>query len=272
MKKVIAFLSLALMLNIGMTNISFAQEATEATDTTATEAVAAEQQVTDASTTDPLAPPVKNESFHQLLKNRFIEGGPTFMTPILLCLIFGLALCIERIIYLNLADVNPDKLLVNVEKRIQENGINDAKELCRDSRGPVASIMFQGLDRYNEGLENVEKAIVSYGGVQIAKLEKNLSWIGLFIAISPSLGFLGTVVGMVQAFDAIEIAGDISPTIVAGGMKIALITTVFGLIVAIILQIFYNYIISKIDGIVADMEDASITFMDILVRNKNAKN
>ena len=167
-----------------------------------------------------------------------------------------------------MATVNSKKLLSKVEEAIQTGGIEKAKELCRNTKGPLASVFYQGLDRYNEGMDSVEKAVVSYGGVQMSKLETNLSWIGLFMALGPSLGFMGTVVGMVQAFDDIETAGDISPTIVAGGMKVALLTTVFGLVTAIILQVFYNYLLSKIDAIVNDMEDATISFMDILLKNK----
>jgi biopolymer transport protein ExbB len=186
-------------------------------------------------------------------------------------MILGLALVIERIIYLNLSSTNTQKLLNKVETALESEGVTAAKEICKNTRGPLASIFYQGLDRINEGLDVVEKSVVSYGGVLMARLEKNLSWITLFIALAPMLGFLGTVVGMVQAFDAIEAAGDISPTVVAGGMKVALLTTVFGLIVAIILQVFYNYLLSKVESIVNGMEDATITFMDILVRNKNAK-
>ncbi|MDR2653665.1 MAG: MotA/TolQ/ExbB proton channel family protein [Prevotellaceae bacterium] len=206
---------------------------------------------------------------HQTLKKNFIDGGPLFMTPIILCLILGLAFVIERIIYLNLADVNTKKLVDDVETALARGGVEAAKDLCRNTRGPVASIFYQGLDRADEGVEMVEKAVVSYGGVQMGKIESNLSWIALFIAVAPSLGFLGTVIGMVQAFNAIENAGQISPTVVAGGMKVALITTVAGLIVAIILQLFYNYIISKVDSIVNKMEDASITLVDLVIKNKN---
>ncbi|MDR1983667.1 MAG: MotA/TolQ/ExbB proton channel family protein [Prevotellaceae bacterium] len=206
---------------------------------------------------------------HQVLKKNFIDGGPLFMTPIILCLILGLAFVIERIIYLNLADNNTKKLVDDVENALVHGGIESAKDLCRDTRGPVASIFYQGLDRASEGVEMVEKAVVNYGGVQMGKLESNLSWIALFIAISPSLGFLGTVIGMVQAFNAIENAGQISPTVVAAGMKVALITTVAGLIVAIILQLFYNYILAKVDAIVNKMEDASITLVDLVIKHKN---
>lgn len=267
MKKVIALLSLAVMLTFGLSNVSLAQDSiAKAVDTT----VAAADSTAVAAQDVPATP--EKASFHQMLKKKFIEGGAGWMAPILLCLIIGLGLCIERIIYLNLASTNTTKLLNKVENELQNNGVAAAKEVCKNTRGPVASIFYQGLDRYSEGLDIVEKSVVSYGGVQMARLETNLSWITLFISLAPMLGFLGTVVGMVQAFDDIEAAGDISPTVVAGGMKVALLTTVFGLIVAIILQVIYNYLISKVDSIVNTMEDASISFMDILVKNKNAKN
>lgn len=190
------------------------------------------------------------------------------MMPVLLCLIIGLAFCIERVIYLNLSSTNTKKLILNIENALQNGGVEAAKEVCRNTRGPVASIFYQGLDRYDEGVEVVEKSVVSYGSVQMGLLEKGLTWISLFIALAPMLGFLGTVVGMIQAFDSIQAMGDISPTAVAGGIKVALITTVFGLIVAIILQIFYNYLVSKIDGIVNGMEDASISLLDVIVKYK----
>lgn len=207
-------------------------------------------------------------SFTQDLKKRFIEGGPGFMGIVLLCLILGLAIAIERIIYLNLATTNTKKLAQSVEDALNSGGVEAAKEVCRNTKGPVASIYYQGLDRVDEGIDAAEKAVVSYGGVQMGQLEKNVSWLSLFIALAPMLGFMGTVIGMIQAFDRIEAAGDMNPALVAGGIKVALLTTVFGLIVAIILQIFYNYIIAKIDSIVNDMEDASITLMDLLVRYK----
>lgn len=201
---------------------------------------------------------------HQVIREKFLEGGAVWMTPILLLLVFGLAIAIERIIYLNLSTVNTGKLIARVEKALDEGGITAAKEVCRDTRGPVASILYQGLDRYGQGLDNVEKSVVSYGSVQIAQMEKGLVWIGLFISLSPMLGFMGTVVGMVDAFDAIQAAGDISPTLVAGGIKIALLTTIAGLISAVILQLFYSYLISKIDSLTMDMEDSSILLVDML--------
>ncbi|MGI9532930.1 MotA/TolQ/ExbB proton channel family protein [Lutimonas sp.] len=212
--------------------------------------------------------PVAEKTFHQVLKQRFIEGGPFFMGIVLVTLILGLAIAIERIIYLNMATTNTEKLVNDVEEAMGSGGVEAAKELCRNTKGPVASIFYQGLDRMDEGVDAAEKAVVAYGGVQMGLLEKNVSWLSLFIALAPMLGFMGTVIGMISAFDSIEAAGDISPAVVAGGIKVALLTTVFGLVVAIILQIFYNYIISKIDSIVNNMEDASIKLVDLLIRNK----
>lgn len=203
---------------------------------------------------------------HQALKQKFIEGGVGWMSPILLCLILGLAIVIERVIYLNLSTINTKKLLEKIEKALNEGGVEAAKEVCRNTRGPVASIFYQGLDRVSEGIDVVEKSVASYGSVQAGKLESGMSWISLFIALSPMLGFMGTVVGMIAAFDAIEAAGDIAPSLVAGGMKIALLTTVAGLIAAVILQLFYNYLLAKIDSIVISMEDASISLVDILTK------
>jgi biopolymer transport protein ExbB len=213
----------------------------------------------------------EKQSFQQVLKENFIAGGWQFMGIVLLALVLGLAMCIERIIYLNLATTNNQKLLNKVESALESGGIDSAKEICKNTRGPIASIFFQGLERYNEGIEIVEKSIVSYGSVLMGRLEKGLSWISLFIAIAPMLGFMGTVIGMISAFANIEAAGDISATIVASGIKVALLTTVFGLIVAIILQIFYNYLVAKVDSIVNDMEDSTISFIDILTRHKLAK-
>jgi len=202
------------------------------------------------------------------LKTRFIEGGAGFMGIVLLCLILGLALTIERIVYLNLATTNTKKLLANIESALASGGVDAAKEVCRNTRGPVASIFYQGLDRSDEGIEMVEKSVVAYGGVQMGLMEKGMSWIGLFIALAPMLGFMGTVIGMIDAFDAIAKAGQISASVVASGIKVALLTTVFGLVVAIILQVFYNYLLAKIDSLVNDMEDASISMIDILIKHK----
>jgi biopolymer transport protein ExbB len=191
-----------------------------------------------------------------------------FMSFVLIALILGLALCIERIIYLNLATTNTKKLLENIEAALSNGGVEEAKELCRNTRGPVASIFYQGLERSNEGVEMVEKSIIAYGGVQMGLLEKGLSWIGLFIALAPMLGFMGTVIGMIDTFNVIETKGEAEPAELAGGIKVALLTTVSGLIVAMILQVFYNYIVSKIDGLVNQMEDASISMVDILLKHE----
>ena len=233
-------------------------------NTTATATVATLIQDEDT----PEAPAAEELGFHQELKKRFIEGGPAFMGVVLLCLILGLAIAIERIIFLNLSTTNTKKLAQEVEDALKSGGVEAAKEVCRNTKGPVASIYYQGLDRTDEGMDAVEKAVVAYGGVQMGQLEKNVSWVSLFIALAPMLGFLGTVIGMIIAFDKIEAAGDMQPSLVAGGIKVALLTTVFGLVVAMILQVFYNYIIAKIDSIVNDMEDASITLMDLLIRHK----
>lgn len=249
-------------------------QAQESNDETQMEAQI-EQQVEQVAEAAPEAAIVEDEdstakkrTFTQELKQRFIEGGPGFMGVVLLCLILGLAISIERIIYLNLSTTNSKKLISEVESALKSGGVNAAKEVCRNTAGPVASIFYQGLDRADQGIDAAEKAVVSYGGVQMGQLEKNVSWISLFIALAPMLGFMGTVIGMIQAFDRIEAAGNMDASLVAGGIKVALLTTVFGLIVAIILQIFYNYIIAKIDMIVNDMEDASINLIDILVDNQ----
>jgi len=208
----------------------------------------------------------------QLIKQKFIEGGPEFMALVLICLILGLALAIERIIYLNLATTNSTKLLDKIEGALASGGVEEAKEVCRNTRGPVASIFYQGLERSSEGVDMAEKAVIAYGSVQMGLLEKGLSWIGLFIALAPMLGFMGTVIGMIQTFDAIAASkGEVDPSVLAKGIKVALITTVSGLVVAIILQVFYNYIVSKIDSLVNQMEDASISLIDLLVKHKLSK-
>ena len=258
MKRLFSILAIAGFMAFGAVNATTSAYSA----TTATTVATLTQDDTNAAQAEP------ELGFHQELKKRFIEGGPGFMGIVLLCLILGLAIAIERIIFLNLSTTNTKKLTQDVEDALNSGGIEAAKEVCRNTKGPVASIYYQGLDRTDEGLDAVEKAVVAYGGVQMGQLEKNVSWISLFIALAPMLGFMGTVIGMIQAFDKIEAAGDMQPSLVAGGIKVALLTTVFGLIVAIILQIFYNYIIAKIDSIVNDMEDASITLMDLLIRRK----
>ena len=209
---------------------------------------------------------VEEGGIHKELKTKYIEGGADFMSLPAIALVLGLAFCIERIVYLSLAEVNAKKLMGKIEGALEKGDVEGAKEIARNTRGPVASICYQGLMRIDEGLDVVERSVVSYGGVQAGYLEKGCSWITLFIAMAPSLGFIGTVVGMVMAFDQIQQAGDISPTVVAGGMKVALITTIFGLIVALVLQVFYNYILAKIEEITSQMEDSSITLLDIIMK------
>ncbi len=274
MKRLFALIAVLGMLTFGASMNVVAQDQTE----DATEEVTTQDNATEEAadlTVDPeeevAAEAEEGKSLHSQIKKNFIDGGPEFMSFVLICLILGLALAVERVIYLNLSTSNTKKLLANVENALENGGIEAAKEVCRDTRGPVASIFYQGLDRSEEGIEVVEKSIVAYGGVQAGLLEKGLSWIALFIALAPMLGFMGTVIGMIEAFDAIEVAGDISPSLVAHGIKIALITTVSGLIVAIILQIFYNYCVAKIDGIVNNMEDASISLLDLLVKHNLKK-
>ncbi|MFP3861301.1 MAG: MotA/TolQ/ExbB proton channel family protein [Bacteroidales bacterium] len=274
MKRLFTTIAVIGLLIFGTTAFTVAQEDDQA-DTTLQEEMqdTAQAEADTADTTDTAAgesaeesETEETESLHKQVKQKFIEGGPAFMGIVLLALIFGLAVSIERIIYLNLSTTNTDKLLKNVENAMEEGGIEAAKEVCRNTRGPVASIFYQGLDRAEEGVDVAEKSVVSYGSVQAGLLEQGLTWIGLFIAIAPMLGFMGTVIGMIEAFDNIEAAGDIQPSLVAGGIKVALITTVSGLIVAVILQLFYNYIVSKIDSIVNSMEDASIALIDLIYK------
>jgi biopolymer transport protein ExbB len=208
----------------------------------------------------------KKAGFHTVVKKQFIDGDPMWMSIVLVCLILGLAISIERIITLNLATTNTNKLLADVENALASGGVDAAKEVTKNTRGPVASIFTQGMMRLSEGIEMVEKSVIAYGSVEMGRLEKGMVWISLFISLAPMLGFMGTVVGMIKAFDAIAEAGDVSPALVAGGIKIALLTTVGGLIVAVILQLFYNYLVSKIDSLVNNMEDASISLVDMLVK------
>ena len=267
MKKFFAVFAMFGILSFGLTQTVVAQEEvaaqTETVDAAAVDSV-------DTIAADEEAPVVAAEEetvgMHKALKTKFIEGDASFMSLVAIALVLGLAFCIERIIYLSLAEVNTKKLMGAIEAALAKGDVEGAKELCRNTRGPVASICYQGLLRIDEGLDVVERSVVSYGGVQSAALEKNCSWVTLFIAMAPSLGFLGTVIGMVMAFDDIQKAGDISPTVVAGGMKVALITTIFGIIVALVLQIFYNFILSKIESLTTDMEDSSIVLLDLILK------
>ncbi len=257
MKKLFLTLTVAIFA-LGTVN-AFAQEAA---DTVAAAAPVAEAvaEVDEAVAETAVA----GETMHHVMMQKFLEGGWAWMLPILIFLVVGLAVAIERILYLALSTVNSKKFIAEVEKTVNTKGIKAAMELCKNTKGPIASIYWQGLSRYDQGLDAVEKSVVSYGSVQTGLMESGLTWIALFISLSPMLGFMGTVVGMIQAFDQIQAAGDISPTLVAGGIKVALLTTMLGLIAAVILQVFYNYIISKIDSLVNDMEDASISLLDIL--------
>jgi len=264
MKRLFALIAVSGMLLFMASKVVVAQDAPAAAQPAKVE-VAADKEEAAAVAAE------EGQSFHSALKQKFIEGGPGFMTSILVALVLGLAFSIERVLYLNLATTNTKKLLKNVEDALNSGGVEAAKEVCRNTRGPVASIFYQGLDRANEGIDVVEKSVISYGGVQAGLLESGLSWIALFIALAPMLGFLGTVIGMVLAFDAIEAAGDISPSLVAGGIKVALITTIGGLISAIILQVFYNYCMNKIDSLINTMEDASISLLDLLVKHNLKK-
>lgn len=258
MKKFFAFIAIMGLVTFGLTQSAIAQEADEA----------ATEQVQENNNDESVSPIVQEETsgLHKNLKIKFIEGSAGFMSLVAIAMIFGLALCIERIVFLSLSEINSKKLLEDIQAALEKGDVEGAKSICRDTRGPVASICYQGLMRIDEGLDTVERSVVSYGSVQASNLEKNLSWITLFIAMSPSLGFLGTVIGMVQAFDDIQRAGDISPTVVASGMKVALITTIFGIIVALILQVFYNYILSKVEALNTDMEDSSVTLLDIIMK------
>jgi biopolymer transport protein ExbB len=272
-KKALSLLFIATMLTLGGSKVYAQTEETPdaATDTAATEQVdstAAAEETTPAeeATTEEATEekPKADRPFTQILKEKFIEGGAFFMSFVLLALILGLALVIERILYITFSMSNEKKLLQKVDDALNSGGIEAAKEVCRGERGPVASIFYEGLDHYDEGLDMVDKSLIATGSVENGKLEKGTSWISLFIALAPMLGFMGTVIGMIEAFDAIEAAGDINPSLVASGIKVALLTTVFGLITAIILQIFYNLIVAMIDNIVIKMEDASISFLDML--------
>ncbi|KXX71899.1 MotA/TolQ/ExbB proton channel family protein [Flammeovirga sp. SJP92] len=272
MKKVFALLMFFCALTLGIAQ-SYAQD--ETTEEVATEEVAAveetsaavEESTVQEVSSDELAQ-VEELSFTQAVKQKFIEGGWEFMGAVLLTLILGLAIAIERVITLSLSTTNTKKLLTKIDEALQSGGADAALEVAKATRGPVASIFTQGLMRASEGIDMVEKSVVSYGSVEMGKLEKGLPWISLFIAMAPMLGFMGTVIGMIGAFDAIEAAGDISPSLVAGGIKVALLTTVAGLIVGVILQVFYNYCVSTIDGIVLEMEEASVSLIDILVKNE----
>lgn len=281
MKKVISSIVIAAAMTFGFANATFAQTVDPAGEPAAVSEPAAEPAK------DPASAATKESSVKEgdkadekeaeqlgiiaKIKQKFIEGDPVWMSPVLICLIIGLALSIERIVYLNLSTINTKRFLDEVETALKNGGVDAAKDVCRNTRGPIASIFYQGLDRSEEGIDVVEKSVVSYGGVQMGLMEKGLSWLSLFIALAPMLGFLGTVIGMIFAFEQIVKDGQVSPITVAGGIQVALLTTVFGLIAAIVLQVFYNYIVSKVDGLVNEMEDASISLIDMMLKYKTAK-
>jgi len=269
MKKIFALI-LALGMIFTFSSDVVAQEDGDSNETAVVDTTAAAAADADASEEDAPAEAKKEETkmtSYQIIKRKFIEGGASFMALPLICLILGMAIALERLLTLALSTGNVQKFVDEVESALQSGGIEAAKDVCRNTRGPVASIFYQGLDRTEEGIEMVEKSVVSYGSVQMGQLERGMVWISLFIALAPMLGFMGTVIGMIKAFDDIQNAGDISPAIVAGGIKVALLTTVAGLIVAMILQVFYNLIISFIDGIVNKMDDASIRLVDMLIKS-----
>jgi biopolymer transport protein ExbB len=277
MKKLFAFILLFVFVSTQVSSVYAQNASTPDTNSVAVSSAesASMKSAVDASKVDSskLKKEEKEEkrSSHQVIKTKFIEGEPQWMAPVLICLLIGLAIIIEKIISLFLTGINTDKFVNRIEEILRTKGLEAAKEECRNTKGPIASIYYQGLDRVDEGIENVEKAVQSYGTVQMGQMEKGMVWISLFIALAPMLGFLGTVIGMIGAFDDIAEAGDISPAIVASGIKVALLTTVAGLIVAIVLQIFYNLILSKIDSIGNEMEDASISLVDMLIKNKITK-
>ena len=272
MKKVFAIIALMGVFTFGMTQSVFAQDgeaAVEEVDSLALDSLATDSAAVEEIIEDEVEAPtatVEEVGMYKTLKTKFIEGSAGFMALVSIALILGLAFCIERIIYLSLSDVNVSKMIAAIEEKVNAKDVEGAKTIARNTRGPIASIFYQGLTRIDEGIDSVEKSAVAYGAVQASNLEKGCSWITLFIGMAPSLGFLGTVIGMVQAFDDIQAAGDISPTVVAGGMKVALLTTIFGIVVALILQVFYNYILAKLEGLTAKMEDSTISLLDIVTK------
>lgn len=270
MKKVFALIALVTVFSFGFDNVTFA-EAPDSTSVATEQVEEPTEEKVPVETADEDKKDVKTGGFTQQIKKYFIDGGPEFMALVFLAFILGLALSIERIIYLNMATTNTTKLLADIESALASGGVEAAKDVCRNTRGPVASIFYQGLDRAEEGVDMVEKSVINYGSVQTGVLEKNLSWISLFIGIAPMLGFLGTIVGIIYVFDGIQSTGKTDPVRIAGDMKVALNTTLAGLVTAIVLQVFYNYIVSKIDAIVNEMEDASIALVDLVVKHKLSK-
>ncbi len=270
----IAFISVSIMHVSAVNGKDTIQSAVNAiTADTVSDASATGEEVADSVALDNQLDALEDEepeSFHQLLKTKFIEGSAGFMSLVAMALVLGLAFCIERIIYLTLSEINAKKMMHDLDEKLISGDIDGAKMLSRETRGPVAALALRALNHIDDSLDNIEHTLSSYGAVEAAKLERGCSWITLFIAAAPSLGFLGTVIGMVMAFEQIQQAGDISPTIVASGMKVALITTIFGIIAALILQLFYNYILSKIDHITSQMEESAISLLESIMKYKNA--
>ena len=287
MKKIIIVITLVILLvcpsaSAQKRDIQQNIPTTTVTDTMPRQNTAADSLASDTATTkttisdeelseDDLMDVVETKGLHKELKRKFIEGNAGFMSLVALALVLGLAFCIERIIYLTLSEINAKKFMADIDAHIERGDIEGAKNICRETRGPVASICYQGLLKISESLDDIERSIISYGTVQTANLERGCTWITLFIQIAPSLGFLGTVIGMVMSFDQIQQAGDISATIVASGMKVALITTIFGIIVAVVLQLFYNYIISKIEHLTSQMEESAISLLDAITKYKQER-
>ncbi len=271
MKKLFAVIAMTGAMIFGSASVCFAQdesteEATEqVVDETPAPAPVQAAPAAQAAPAPAAAPVQEEQAFHKVIKQKFIEGGAFFMFIVCIALILGLALSIERIIYLSLSSIDSKKLLSSVESALDNGDVEGAKTVCRNTRGPIASIFYQGLCRIDKGADVVEKSVVSYGGVQMGLLEKNVTWISLCVALAPSLGFLGTIIGMIEAFDRIQAAGDISATVVAGGIKVALLTTLVGLIVAMVLQVFMNFILTRIEALTSEMEDASISLIDAVV-------
>ena len=271
MKKLIALLTVAGFLTFGMANMAFAQNEQKTDNSAQTEEAVTEEAPAEQAVLMEDADETPQQGLHYVLKEKYIQGGALWMTPVLICLILGLALVIERIIYLTMSTTNSDKLLGEIKAALKNGGPEKAMSICKNTRGPLASVFYEGLAKYDDGIDQVEKALGAYGSVATGNLEKGLSWIALFISLAPSLGFMGTVIGMIAAFDKISVVGEMSPAVVAGGMKVALLTTLFGLIVAVVLQVFYNYILAKIENIVIDMEDSSIEFLDIVADSMDNK-
>ena len=274
MKKLIALFAIVGLLTLAQQVHAQEKQTTDSTETVKNDTLAADSAMAliDADLAEPDMVAEEGGGLHKQLKRKFIEGSAGFMSLVALALVLGLAFCIERIVYLTLSEINSKRLMKDIDARLEQQDVEGAKALCRDTRGPVASICYQGLLHIKEPLDQIDRQLTNYGTVQISNMEKGCSWIRLFIAVAPSLGFLGTVIGMVMAFDRIQTAGDISPTIVAEGMKVALITTIFGIIVAIVLQFFYSYILSKIEHLTSQMEESAISLIDSITQYKNANN